>query len=98
MLFELRLHTEALSELRNFLTDADVDMDCTPVVSMVDNYYTITVVADEQEYHRLVAERPDTVEIEVLESVTSPVAPLRETPSGNRFEFGRIPRGLGKKE
>ena len=98
MLIRLRVSTNSLSDMRTFLATADVDMGCTPFTENIGDKYTMTVLADEQEYKRLVSQRPENVQMHALENITVPMAPLRMKASVNRFESGHIPHGFGTKE
>ena len=98
MLIKLRVRADTLSDMRDFLADADVDIGCTPLVVSVGDRYSITVISDQREYNRLVTQRSGNVDIDVLEDVTAPTAALRMVASGNRFQGGGTPRGLGTKE
>ena len=95
---KLRVSADTLTELRDFLAGADVDMGCRPVAVKRDDGYSTTVVSDEAELDQMSARRIGSIRIEVLEDVASPTTRLRMVRPGNRFLRGDIPRGLGKKE
>ncbi len=98
MVKKLRISADTLSELRDFLTDADVDMGCRPVAIKKDERYLTTVVSRDEELNRMSARRSGGVRIEVIEEMAEPVSRLRMLRKGNRFIGGDIPRGLGLKE
>ena len=97
MVIKFRLRTRSLSDMRTFLSDANVDMGCTPTPVNTGDGYIITVLADQQDYQRLVEDHPEHVTIDAAEQLDTAAA-LQWTSAGNRFHGNRIPHGLGTKE
>lgn len=95
---KLRVSAETITELRDFLAGADVDMGCRPVAVKQDDQYATTVVSDDRELDRMSARRLGSINIEVLEEVPSAESRLRMLRSGNRYLRGNVPQGLGEKE
>lgn len=95
---KVRISAETIAELRDFLVGADVDMGCRPVAEKAGDTYATTVVSEQDELNRMSARRLGTVRIEVLEEMPDPRVRLRMLHTGNRFDGGRVPKGLGIKE
>ena len=93
-----RVSAESLSELRDFLAGADVDMGCRPVAVKRGERFATTVISSDDELDRLSTRRSSSVRIELLEEIAPPETRLRMVRSGNRFAGGQVPRGLGVKE
>jgi hypothetical protein len=93
----LRVSADTLTQLRDFLTGADVDMGCRPFAVKRGGRYATTVISDEHEIERLSARLATGIQVEVLEVLPDPASRLRMIRPGNRFLRGGVPRGLGVK-
>jgi hypothetical protein len=95
---KVRFEARSLDELRDFLSDAEVDLGCRPYARRRGDRYSVIGIADDGEVGRLNARAASNVRIEALEELPPPEARSSDVSATNRFLRGAIPRGLARKE
>jgi len=94
--FELR--AKSVEELRSFLGGPDWDFGCRPTVRRHGDDYVVEVYASTARMDAVRSLRPGTaVNVREIENA-SDRARQAEVCSGNRFDDGQVPTGLGIKE
>lgn len=96
----IELRAKSIEQLRLFLSGADADLGCRPVVRKVGEDYVVEAYMPLPAVERLrSASRTSAVTMNVIENA-SEIGRLRQTEvgTGNRFAARITPSGLGVKE
>jgi hypothetical protein len=96
----IKLQAKSIEELRSFLSGANFDLGCRPVVRQQGDEYVVEIYASMPQVERVRNQRLRSgVTMTVIENA-SEVGRARqaEVRRSNRFATGQAPRGLGIKE